>query len=115
MDPQLKKGLLDACVLTALERGDAYGYSLTQQIVSLLHVSESSLYPVLRRLEQQGCFETYSAEYGGRLRKYYRMTEEGRARLESSRRDMQELYRVIEFIMKEKGGAQALPEGRDPA
>lgn len=99
MDPQLKKGLLDACVLTVIEGGDTYGYSLTQKAVELLGVSESSLYPVLRRLEQQGCFETYNAEYGGRLRKYYRMTSKGRERLEGMRADMNELHRIIEFIM----------------
>ena len=113
MDPQMKKGLLDPCVLAVIEKGDAYGYSLTQQTVALLGVSESSLYPVLRRLEQQGCFETYNAEYNGRLRKYYRMTETGRQKLAASREDMQDLYRIIEFIMHENGeGPKALPDGR---
>ena len=100
MDPQLKKGLLDACVLAVIERGDAYGYSLTQQTVSLLRVSESSLYPVLRRLEQQGCFETYNEEYAGRLRKYYRMTPVGEEKLAEMRAEMANLHQIIDFIME---------------
>ncbi|MEA4823659.1 MAG: PadR family transcriptional regulator [Clostridiaceae bacterium] len=114
MDPQLKKGLLDACVLAVIEDRDTYGYSLTQKTVELLGVSESSLYPVLRRLEQQGCFETYNAEYGGRLRKYYRMTPKGQERLSDMRADMNALHRIIEFIMgndAKKDGITRLSDG----
>ena len=103
MDPQMKKGFLDACVLAVIEKGDAYGYNVTQQTINLLHVSESSLYPVLRRLEQQGCFETYNAEHGGRLRKYYRMTDTGRARLAAIRAEMSDLKQIIDFIMSDAG------------
>ena len=110
MDPQLKKGLLDACVLAVVGEGDTYGYELTQKTVSLLGVSESSLYPVLRRLEQQGCFETYNAEYGGRLRRYYRMTARGRERLAQARADVAELAHIVEFIMG-KGQPLPLPDG----
>ncbi|HOJ80453.1 MAG TPA: PadR family transcriptional regulator, partial [Clostridiales bacterium] len=74
MDAQMKKGLLDACVLHILTKGDTYGYKLTREITDLMDVSESSLYPVLRRLETQGFLETYSAEHSGRLRRYYRIT-----------------------------------------
>lgn len=101
MDPQLKKGLLDACVLTSIAQEDAYGYSVTRDAVTLLGVSESTLYPVLRRLEKQGCFETYSREYGGRLRKYYRITPFGLKRLEESRVQLAELSRIIKFILKD--------------
>ncbi len=103
MDPQLKKGLLDACVLASIAREDAYGYRVTQEAVALLGVSESALYPVLRRLEKQGCFETYSREYGGRLRKYYRMTPLGFDRLRESREQLKEVSRVIDYIMQEEG------------
>lgn len=113
MDPQMKKGLLDACVLAIIEVGDTYGYSLTQKAVSVLKVSESSLYPVLRRLEQQGCFETYNQEYCGRLRKYYHMTDTGRERLEQIRSEMDELYQVVAFIMGESESVKLLPEGVD--
>ena len=103
MDPQLKKGLLDACVLASIAREDAYGYRVTQEAVALLGVSESALYPVLRRLEKQGCFETYSREYDGRLRKYYRMTPLGFDRLRESREQLKEVSRVIDYIMQEEG------------
>ena len=106
MDPQLKKGLLDACVLAAIAREDAYGYRVTQEAVAMLGVSESALYPVLRRLEKQGCFETYSREYGGRLRKYYRITPFGLERLRESRMQLKEVSRVIDYIMQEKGNAE---------
>ena len=81
MDPQMKKGLLDPCVLAVIEKGDAYGYSLTQQTVALLGVSESSLYPVLRRLETARCLTVYSVEHNSRLRKYYAITDTGRQRI----------------------------------
>lgn len=103
MDPQLKKGLLDACVLASIAHEDAYGYRVTQETVALLGVSESALYPVLRRLEKQGCFETYSQEFGGRLRKYYRITPIGIDRLRESRAQLQEVARVIDYIMNDEG------------
>lgn len=103
MDPQLKKGLLDACVLASIAREDAYGYRVTQDAVALLGVSESALYPVLRRLEKQGCFETYSREYGGRLRKYYRITPLGLERLGESRAQLMEVSRVIDYILQDTG------------
>ncbi len=99
MDPQMKKGFLDACVLAVVEKEDAYGYNVTQKTIELLQVSESSLYPVLRRLEQQGCFETYNAEHSGRLRKYYHMTDEGRQRLAQLRAEMNDLQKIVKFIM----------------
>jgi PadR family transcriptional regulator PadR len=99
VDAQLKKGLLDACVLASISREDAYGYRITQDTIAALDVSESALYPALRRLEKQGCFETYSREYGGRLRKYYRITPLGLQRLEESRAGLREVERVIKYIL----------------
>lgn len=98
MDAQMKKGLLDACVLHILTEGDTYGYRLTREITDLMDVSESSLYPVLRRLEAQGFLETYSAEHSGRLRRYYRITESGVRRLAEYRSELSELKRIIDFI-----------------
>lgn len=98
MDAQMKKGLLDACVLHILTKGDAYGYRMTQEINSMMETSESSLYPVLRRLEAQGHLETYSAEHSGRLRRYYKITSEGLARLEDYKNELIELKKVINFI-----------------
>lgn len=98
MDAQMKKGLLDACVLHILLRGDTYGYKLTQEMSGIMDASESALYPVLRRLESQGCLETYSAEHSGRLRRYYRITTEGVARLNEYKEELAELKNIIDFI-----------------
>lgn len=98
MDAQMKKGLLDACVLYILIKGDTYGYKLTQEITSLMETSESALYPVLRRLEAQGHLETYSAEHSGRLRRYYRITAAGISRLNEYKAELLELKKVIDFI-----------------
>ncbi len=98
MDAQMKKGLLDACVLHILKSGDTYGYKLTQEVTGLLETSESALYPVLRRLETQGYLETYSAEHSGRLRRYYRITAAGIERLNEYKGELIELRNVIDFI-----------------
>ncbi len=99
MDAQMKKGLLDICVLFVLKKEDTYGYKLTQEITGLLNTSESALYPVLRRLEGQGLLETYSAEYSGRLRKYYRITAEGITRFNEMKMELKQLKDIIEYIM----------------
>ena len=78
---QLGSALLDACVLAVLSREDTYGYVLTQTIKEIMDVSESSLYPVLRRLQKDNCLSTYDQPYQGRNRRYYSITEEGKAKL----------------------------------
>ncbi|HOV62454.1 MAG TPA: PadR family transcriptional regulator [Spirochaetia bacterium] len=99
MDAQMKKGLLDACVLSILSREDTYGYKLTQEVSKIMDTSESALYPVLRRLESQGLLETYSREYSGRLRKYYRITAAGITRLSEYTPDLKHLKEVIDYII----------------
>ncbi|NTV91154.1 MAG: PadR family transcriptional regulator [Clostridiales bacterium] len=99
MDAQMKKGLLDICVLSVLKKEDTYGYKLTQEITGLLDTSESALYPVLRRLETQGLLETYTAEYSGRLRKYYRITASGITRFNELAIEVKEFKRVIDQIV----------------
>jgi len=78
---QLGSGLLDGCVLAVLAREDAYGYSLTQDIKQVIPVSESTLYPVLRRLQKEQLLTTYDQSHSGRNRRYYQITDAGRARL----------------------------------
>jgi len=78
---QLGSALLDACVLAIVDKEDAYGYSLTQQVQSVMDISESTLYPVLRRLQKANCLTTYDQPYQGRNRRYYQITEQGRVRL----------------------------------
>ena len=74
---QLGASLLDACVLSTLNQGDVYGYILTQNIKTVVDVSESTLYPVLRRLQKDNCLEAYDQPFNGRNRRYYRITENG--------------------------------------
>jgi PadR family transcriptional regulator PadR len=81
MDSQLKKGMLEACVLSVLERGDSYGYRIVKSLAPAIDISESTLYPVLKRLEAAGCLEVYAVEHNSRLRKYYQINEAGRARV----------------------------------
>lgn len=80
---QLGAALLDACVLAILHKEDTYGYRLTQEVKELMNISESTLYPVLRRLLKEGFLETYDQEYMGRNRRYYRLTEEGRKKYQT--------------------------------
>ncbi|GHV03931.1 PadR family transcriptional regulator [Clostridia bacterium] len=98
MEIQFKKGLLDAYVLAVLKRGDTYGYKLFSDINENLEISESTLYPILRRLESANCLTTYNVEYGGRLRKYYRLTGEGFVRLEEYKRQCCDVKRIIDLI-----------------
>ncbi|MDF2877863.1 MAG: hypothetical protein K0S30_959 [Clostridia bacterium] len=80
---QLGGTLLDACVLAVLNQEDTYGYVLTQRVREIVDISESTLYPVLRRLQKDGCLTTYDEPYQGRNRRYYRITELGKNRLDS--------------------------------
>jgi PadR family transcriptional regulator PadR len=81
MDPQLKRGFLEACVLACLARQDSYGYQIIKDVPRPLSLTESTLYPLLKRLEQAQSITEYSVEHNGRLRKYYRITELGVAKL----------------------------------
>ena len=84
---QLGASLLEACVLAVLARGDTYGYILTQNIRSIIEISESTLYPVLRRLLKDGCLTTHDQAVDGRIRRYYHITPPGRMRLDEALRD----------------------------
>ena len=101
MDIQLKRGILDVCVLTVLRRGDSYGYRLTRDVGELIEISESTLYPILKRLEAGGLVTVYSMEHNGRLRKYYSITEGGRQRIDAFLDEWRELARVLNTIEAE--------------
>ncbi len=94
----MKKGVLDALVLTVLKDGDTYGYQLSERVAGIIDVAETALYPVLRRLEAQGLLDTYTVEHNGRLRRYYRITGKGRERLRGYVGDLAELQRIISVI-----------------
>lgn len=98
MDVQIKKGLLEACVLTVLKKKDSYGYQIIRDISSCIAISESTLYPILKRLESGGYLTTYSLEHQGRLRKYYKITELGEKKIETFLQDWNEVMRVYRFI-----------------
>ena len=101
MDAQLKRGVLEICVLAALRREDAYGYKIIKDLSPFMDVSESTLYPILKRLEQGGCLTVYSVEHNGRLRKYYRLTAAGNARIEDFLSDWDQVMRAYRYIKGE--------------
>lgn len=94
MDVQLKKGILDVCVLSAIGRGETYGYQIISDLQGVIEISESTLYPILKRLEAGGYLVTRTAEYHGRLRRYYRITEAGRSKLNDGRSDLLEILSI---------------------
>ncbi len=98
LDAQMKRGLIENCVLAALARGDSYGYQIVKDLSSVVAVTESTLYPILRRLEGGGALTVYSVEHNGRLRKFYRLTPAGRRQLESFAADWDELAAMYDFI-----------------
>lgn len=98
MDIQMKKGLLDVCVLALLKKGDSYGYKLITELSAVVDVSESTLYPILKRLEGAGQLFTYSREHGGRLRRYYSITERGKKRIEEFNEDWKEMQKISAFV-----------------
>ncbi|ERI99391.1 transcriptional regulator, PadR family [Bittarella massiliensis (ex Durand et al. 2017)] len=97
----MKKGLLEACVLTALKKEDSYGYKIIGDLSEYIEISESTLYPILKRLEGNGCLTTYSQAHNGRLRKYYKITEEGVRRLGEFAGDWPQLKRIYCYILGE--------------
>ena len=101
MDAQLKKGLLEVCVLVSLKKEESYGYKIISDISPYIEISESTLYPILKRLEATGCLTTRSKKYNGRLRKYYMITEAGKRKIMDSLDDLEELRRVYEFVYRE--------------
>ena len=99
MDIQLKKGLLDACVLSVLRKEESYGYKIISDIAPYIEISESTLYPILKRLEVTGAVTTRSREYNGRLRKYYMITDKGRQKIREFIEDVKEFEKIYQFIV----------------
>ena len=101
MDIQLKRGMLEVCVLAAIKNEDSYGYQIIKDIKPFVEISESTLYPILRRLEAAEMLTVKSMEYNGRLRKYYGITKKGLERIEEFKREWDELLSIYKFITKE--------------
>lgn len=102
MDVQLKRGLLEICALAVLNKGDSYGYQLVKDISACIEISESTLYPILKRLEASNALTVYSVEHNGRLRKYYKITDVGRMKLDDFINEWKEIMTVYNFIMERK-------------
>ena len=101
MDIQLKRGLLDICVLAAIKDKDSYGYQIIKDVKPYVEISESTLYPILRRLESAELLTVRSAEHNGRLRKYYRITEKGLARIADFQEEWKQILSIYHFVVKE--------------
>ena len=101
MDVQLKRGLLDVCVLAAIKDEDSYGYKIIKDMKPYIELSESTLYTILKRLEAANMLTVRTAEHGGRLRKYYRITTEGQKRIEAFKNEWKEILSIYKFVTKE--------------
>ena len=102
MDIQLKRGLLDVCVLAAIKNEDSYGYKIIKDMKPYIELSESTLYTVLKRLESAKMLTVHTAEHGGRLRKYYHITKAGLARIEEFKQEWRQVMRIYQFVSKEE-------------
>ena len=102
MDIQLKRGLLDVCVLAAIQDGESYGYKIIKDMKPYIELSESTLYTILKRLESARMLTVRSAEHDGRLRKYYRITDAGLRRIEDFREEWKEVVSIYRFVTKEE-------------
>ncbi len=101
MDIQLKRGILDVCVLAAIEKEDSYGYKIIKDLKPYIELSESTLYTILKRLESADMLTVRTAEHGGRLRKYYHITPAGTKRIEEFKDEWKEIMAIYKFVTKE--------------
>lgn len=106
MDIQLKRGLLDVSVLAAIKDEDSYGYKIIKDLKPYVELSESTLYTILKRLEAAELLSVRTAEYGGRLRKYYHITPAGRQRIADFKEDWQQIMAIYRFVTKEDANEQ---------
>lgn len=104
MDNQLKRGLLDVCVLAAIRSEESYGYKIIKDMKPYVELSESTLYTILKRLETSSMLTVRTAEHDGRLRKYYRITDDGLRRIDEFKSDWSEIMSIYRFVTKEDNG-----------
>ncbi|MDP4119570.1 MAG: PadR family transcriptional regulator [Bacillota bacterium] len=103
MDIQLKRGILDICVLAVLQKEDSYGYKIVKDLLPFVEISESTLYPILKRLESSNLVRFYQVEHNSRLRKYYQITEQGKERISEFICEWEDVMKMYRFI---KGGTE---------
>ena len=101
MDIQLKRGLLDVCVLTAIKNEDSYGYKIIKDVKPYIEMSESTLYTILKRLELAGMLTVRTSQHDGRLRKYYHITNAGLGRIKDFENEWREVMNIYRFVTKE--------------
>lgn len=104
MDIQLKRGLLDVCVLAAIKSSDSYGYKIIKDMKPYIELSESTLYTILKRLESADMLTVRTVEHGSRLRKYYHITKAGLERIKNFKSEWEEIMAVYRFVTKEDDG-----------
>jgi len=105
MDIQLKRGLLEVCVLAAIKDEDSYGYKIIKDMKPYLELSESTLYTILKRLELADMLTVRTVEHSGRLRKYYHITKNGLKRIEDFKEEWKEMESIYKFVTKEDEGS----------
>lgn len=118
MNPQMKRGFLESCVLAVLAHGESYGYRIVKDVPDSLGLTESTLYPILKRLEGSGLIASRSAEHNGRLRRYYRVTDEGVCRMRAfvgERDEVIGIYRFVEGALAEGAQGARDAEGAEGA
>ena len=103
MDAQLKRGILDVCVLTAIKNEDSYGYKIIKDVKPYIEITESTLYTISKRLETAKMLTVRSVEHEGRLRKYYSITKLGLNRIEEFKNEWREVMNIYKFVSKEGG------------
>lgn len=100
MDAQMKRGFLEVCVLASLKSQDSYGYQIVKDVPTVLGLTESTLYPLLKRMEAAGLLTTYSVEHNGRLRKYYRITEAGVRHIDDFLREQDAVISIYDYVKR---------------
>lgn len=100
MDAQMKRGFLEVCVLASIRRQDSYGYQIVKDVPDILQLTESTLYPLLKRLETTGLLSVYSVEHNGRLRKYYHITDAGIRHIDDFLNEQDDIISIYEFVKR---------------
>ena len=104
METQVKKGLIEVCVLAALKRESSYGYKIVRDVSTCVRISESTLYPILKRLEAAGSVTASTAEHNGRFRKYYTLTRDGQDKIKTFLDEWEEIDAIYRYV-REKAQA----------
>ena len=107
MDHQMKRGLLDVCVLAAIKNKESYGYKIIKDLAPYVRLSESTLYTILKRLEAAEMLTVRTAEHSGRLRKYYSITPQGVERISTFLTEWKSVMELYSYIKGEYEREQA--------